>query len=295
MKKNTVILIILFLVLLGAAYLVTMKPGEQSVSSEAGELLAEIDSAAVDKIEIRSPLSSVVLVKRGAEWFLQEPISYKASQSNIGNAIQQAKNMKVKNVVSSNVEKHNLFQVDSTGTMVTVFENGAQKAGFVLGKTGPAIFDSYARLASSNDVLLVAGGQSFTFNKALKEWRDRTIFSAPKEAMTAVSFQYGDTTFTLTFKDGVWMAGDDLADDATVQSLLTSLSNVEADEFIDTLITQLPKLTAQITVGDTQLRFHQSADDTKYFVQNSASPQWYELQSWRANQLLKRKTDVVKK
>ncbi|HEY5614398.1 MAG TPA: DUF4340 domain-containing protein [Bacteroidota bacterium] len=295
MKKNTVILIILFLVLLGAAYLVTMKPGEQSVSSEAGEPLAEIDSAAVDKIEIRSPLSSVVLVKRGAEWFLQEPISYRASPTNIANAIRQAKNMKVKNVVSSNVEKHNLFQVDSTGTMVTVFENGAQKAGFVLGKTGPAISENYARLASSNDVLLVAGGQSFTFNKALKEWRDRTIFSAPKETLTGVSFQYGDTTFTLAFGDSVWMADNDAADDATVQNLLTSLSSVEADEFTDTLITPLTKLTAQITVGDTQLRFHQSTDGTKYFVQSSASPQWYELQSWRANQLLKRKIDVVKK
>jgi hypothetical protein len=295
MKKNTVILVILFIVLLGAAYLVTMKPGEQSVTAEEGESVVDIDSAAVDKIEIRAPLSSVVLVKRGADWYVQEPISYKANQTNVANAIQQAKNMKLKNVVSSNADKHGLFEVDSTGTMVTIFENGAQKASVVVGKSGPAFSDNYARLASSNDVLLVSGGQSFVFNKALKEWRDRTIFAAPKETITSVAFQYGDTSFTLAFKDSAWIIDNDAADDATVQSFLTSLSKVEADEFIDTLLTPQPKLSAQITVGETQVRFHEAPDKLKYYVQSSAAPQWYELQNWRVNQLLKRKKDFVKK
>ncbi|MCI0707297.1 MAG: DUF4340 domain-containing protein [Ignavibacteriae bacterium] len=295
MKKNTIILLLLFVVLLGAAYLVTMKPGEQSVSSDEGEPVVEVDSAMVDKIEIRAPLSSVVLVKRGSEWFLEQPISYKANQANVTSAIKQARDMKVKNVVSTNAEKHGMFEVDSTGTSVTLYENGEQAASFILGKTGPAFSDSYARLASSNDVLLVGDGQSFVFNKALKEWRDRTIFTAPKETITEIAFQYGNERFMLAFKDSVWMVGGDPADDNTVQSFLTSLSKIEADEFVDTAPTLLPKLTAQIAVSSTQLRFHEASDKSKYYVQSSASPQWYELQNWRVNQLLKRKSDFVKK
>ncbi|HEY4613091.1 MAG TPA: DUF4340 domain-containing protein [Bacteroidota bacterium] len=295
MKKNTIILALVFLALLAAAYLVTMKPGEQSVSTDAGNPLVEIDSAAVDKLEIRAPNSIVILVKQGTEWFLQVPLSYKASQTNVANALQQTKSMKVKNIVSSNAEKHNLFQVDSTGTTVTVYENGAQKAAFILGKPGPSFSDNYARLVSSADVALVGGANSYTFNKPMKDWRDQTIFASPKELITSVLFQYGDTAFSLAFKDSTWTIGNDSVDASAVQSFLSSLSSVEADEFVDTLITPQPKMTAQISVGDVQLRFHETKDRANYYVQSSASRQWYEIQPWRANQLLKRKKDLVKK
>lgn len=295
MKKSTYILLALLVVLAGVAYLVTMKPGERSVSVETGNYLVQIDSLAVDKIEVQTPTSKVVLEKKGVEWFVQEPLVYKADQTNIANAIHQAKSLVVKNIISSNPEKHNLFQVDSLGTMVTVYEKGTQKASFILGKTGPTFSDSYARLASSNDVALVGGGFSYSFIRPLKEWRDRTIFSLPKENIKAVEFQFGDTTFTLAFQDSAWTVGKDSADASTVDGLLSSLSKFEADEFIDPIPSPLPKMTAQITVGDAQIRFHEMKEPAKFFVQSSASPQWFEVQPWRANQVLKRMIELLKK
>jgi len=54
MKRTTLALIGLFALLGVVAYLVTLKPGERSVSTEAGEPLFTVDSALVDKVEIRS-------------------------------------------------------------------------------------------------------------------------------------------------------------------------------------------------------------------------------------------------
>lgn len=295
MKKSTYILIALLVVLAGVAYLVTMKPGEQSISAEEGASFVQIDSLAVDKIEIKTPTSSVTLEKKGVEWFLQSPLAYRADQTNVANAIQQIKAMRVKNIVSSNTQKHNLFQVDSTGTQVVVYEKGTQKASFIFGKTGPTFSDSYARLAGSNDVALVTGAYAYTFNRPIKEWRDRTIFSTPKENIKQVEFQFGDTTFTLAFQDSTWKIGKDSVDASTVESFLSSLSKFECDEFVDSIPSPLPKLTAQIAVAGTQIRFHHVKDGAKYFVQTSASPQWFEVQPWRADQLLKRKKDLVKK
>ncbi|HXG37564.1 MAG TPA: DUF4340 domain-containing protein, partial [Bacteroidota bacterium] len=221
--------------------------------------------------------------------------AYRADQTNVTNAIQQIKAMRVKNIVSSNTQKHNLFQVDSTGTQVVVYEKGTQKASFIFGKTGPTFSDSYARLAGSNDVALVTGAYAYTFNRPIKEWRDRTIFSTPKENIKQVEFQFGDTTFTLAFQDSTWKIGKDSVDASTVESFLSSLSKFECDEFVDSIPSPLPKLTAQIAVAGTQIRFHHVKDGAKYFVQTSASPQWFEVQPWRADQLLKRKKDLVKK
>lgn len=295
MKKSTYILIALLVVLAGAAYLVTMKPGEKSISTEAGETFVQIDSLAVDKIEIKAPASSVTLEKKGIEWFVQSPISYRADQTNVANTIQQIKAMQVKNIVSSNAQKHVLFQVDTTGTQVVVYEKGAPKASFIFGKTGPTFSESYARLTGSNDVALVTGAYAYTFNRSIKEWRDRTIFTTPKENIKQVEFQFGDTMFTLVFQDSTWKIGNDSADVSAVESFLSSLAKFECDEFVDSVPSPLPKLTAQITVGGVQIRFHHLKEPTKYYVQTSASSQWFEVQPWRAEQVLKKKKDLLKK
>jgi hypothetical protein len=75
-------------------------------------------------------------------------------------------------------------------------------------------------------------------------------------------------------------------------SFLTSLADFQTDEFVDSMITVMPKLSAVIEAGGTQLRFYKRTDG-KYYVQSSATPQWFAVHDWKANNLLKRKRDFV--
>jgi hypothetical protein len=294
MNKNTLVLLGILLVLVVVAVLVMQKPGERSVTAAAGERLFEIDSLAVDKIEVTSPTSSVVLEKKGVEWFLQQPLSYRADQNNVAQLIQQVKEMQMRSTVSSNPEKQNLFQVDSTGTQVRVYERGAEKAAFVLGKSGSAFNEVYLRKVNSNDVVLAGGAMSYVFNRAVKEWRDKTIAQVPKDNIKEVTYQYGDTLFTLAFKDSAWVIGKDSTQQWVVDNILSSLSNFQADDFIDTPPATIPKVTAVVTYAGVQLSFHYQKEGEKYLVRASTSPQWFEVSSWRANQVLKRKKEIVK-
>lgn len=294
MTRNTYILLGVFGVLVVAAYLVMQKPGERSSSGEPGEYLVSVDSLAVDRIAIKSPTGTVVLEKKGVEWFVQQPISYRADQSNLATLIHDMKNLEAKNIVSNKPEKHAVFQVDSTGTQIRIFEKGAEKASFIIGKAASGFAEMYARRASTNDVMLVNGASGYVFNRPVKEWRDRTIFTVPRDNIKEVRYQYGDTTFILAFKDSTWAIGKDSTQDWVVSNLISSLSNVQADDFVDTLTNRPPKLTAQISFASTQLNFFYNKEGDKYLVQCSASPQWFEMQSWRANQILKRKKDIVK-
>ena len=294
MTRNTILLLGVLVVLLVIAVLVLQKPGERSSLGEPGEALAAIDSLSVDKIKIKAPSGSVVLQKRGVEWYLQEPIAYRADQAAVASLIHDSKTLEVKNVVSNKPEKHAVFQVDSTGTQVRIFEKGVEKTGFVIGKAASGYSEMYARRSGSNDVLLASGASAFVFSKAVKDWRDKSIVTTPRDNIKEVRFQYGDTTLVLAFRDSVWRIGIDAAQDEVVNNLLTTLSNVQADDFVDTLIARPPKLAAQISYAGTHLNFFFIKQGEKYLVQSTVSPQWFEMQSWRANEILKRKKDLLK-
>jgi len=291
MKKNTYILIGLFVCLLIVAFLVLQKPGERSASSDSTGFLFTVDSLLVDKIEIKTPTSSLALEKRGVEWFVAQPINYKADQANIGQIIHQLKNIEIKNIVSNKPEKHSVFQLDQTGTQVTFYEKGVEKASFVLGKMAANYSESYVRRLNSNDVLLVEGASGYMFNRPVKDWRDKTILNTPKENIKEVRYQYGDTTFTITFTDSVWHVGKDKAQPSVVEGILSSISNLQADDFIDNTVS--PKVTAMMAYAGIQLRFSFNKITNKYYIQSSNSPQWFVLELWKTNQILKRKKDIV--
>jgi hypothetical protein len=294
MTRNTYALLGVLVLLVVLAYVVMQKPGERSSSGESGEMLLSVDSLAVDRIEIKSPATNIVLQKKGVEWFVESPVSYKADQSNVASLIHSSKTLQVSSIISNKPDKHSVFQVDSTGTLVKMFQNGAEKASFILGKSGSSYTEMYARRTASNDVALVNGASSYVFARPLKEWRDRTILSLPREQIKEIRYQYGDTTFVLAFKDSAWTIGKDSTQEGVVSSLLSSLSNIVTDDFVDTLTPPLAKPTAQISFAGTQLTFFYVKGSEKYLVQSSASPQWFEMQTWHANQLLMRKKDILK-
>src|SRR5574341_916101 len=196
MKRNT-ILFGLLVVLVVVAYIVLQKPGEHSSSSEVLGTLVEIDSAAVDKILVKTPAYDLLLEKRGAEWFVQKPVACKADANAVTNAIHQAKTLEVKGTVSSNPEKHSVFMVDSAGALVKIFQKGVEKASFIVGKASSNYTDTYVRKTNSNDVVLGGGMFGYMFNRPLKEWRDKNLVNTPAETIKEVRFQYGDTTFVL--------------------------------------------------------------------------------------------------
>lgn len=292
MNKNTYILGGILIVLILIALLVLQKPGEQS-SSNGGNIVFKIDSSSIDKIELKTPASSIVMEKRGAEWFITQPITYKASQENIAQLISQSKAMESKSVITSKPEKFAAFEVNNAGTQVKLFSKGTEQAAFVVGKMGSTYMETYARALSSNDVLLVSGIFSFTFNRPLKEWRDKTIFKTARESINGISYRYGDTTFALSQNNGEWFIGKEKANKSIADDIAAQLSNLRCTDFVDTAVTPAPKTVATISYANVQIQFAFDKPSGKYFVQASNSPQRYVMEPWQANQILKRKKEFL--
>jgi len=226
---------------------------------------------------------------------LKEPIDYKADQSTVGNFIHEVKGLEVKNVVSNKPEKFPVFQVDTiSGTFLAISQGGIRKDSILVGKIGASYSDLYVRKLPSNDVDAVDASIQYQIDRGSKEWRDKTILTVPKENIKEIKYQYGDTTFTVSYQDSVWKIGTTVIATADVGGIVGALSSFQADDFIDTTIHPAPKINVLISYAGNQLRFSFLKTQNKYAVQTSNSPQWFVVESWKTNSILKRKKDLVK-
>jgi hypothetical protein len=293
MTRNTWILIGVLAALIVAVYFVMQRPGESSSPESSGVMLVDFDSAAVDKIEIHSPGGGAVIEREGGVWMLTSPVHYRADDAIVGTTLSSGKRMELKGLISSNPEKRGLFQVDSAGTMVRIFEHGASKTAFWIGKPSPSYTETYVRRDGSNDVYLASGMFSSTFSRRANDWRDKTILKTDQDAISGVTLRFGDTTVALARQDSLWKVGDDVAKNDIVKSFTGALANLQADDFVDTSVAEMPPLTVQIELGGTQIRLYRMGSGDKFYVQTSATPQLFEVYNWRATQLLKRKKDFL--
>lgn len=294
MKRNTLYSIFVLVVLAVVAFFALNRQGEVSSSGSTGKMLVDYDSTSVDKLEMISPSGAVTLQREAGIWMLTSPIKYKADEAGVTSAVGKGRKVELSTTdpVSTNPQKQSVYQVDSTGTFVKVYEKGSLKTAFHIGKAGSSFTETYVRLEGSNDVMLANEVISSYFNKQPKDWRDKTIFKMDEGRIQSVTFHYGDTTFTVAMQDSVWRIQKDSANQTAVKSLLTSIANIQTDDFVDSTLISLPRLTALIEVEGTQIRFYRK-DDNKYLVQTSQSLQWFELQNWRTTNVLKRKKDLL--
>jgi len=292
MKRSTWTLLGILVVLGLVTFLVLQRHGEISSSGSMGQKLVTYDSSAVDRLDITTSRQTVVLAREGGKWMMKEPLSYPADEAFVNAAIGKGASLELKDLVSSNPQKQNLFQVDSTGTFIRVYERGTEKTAFWIGKTGPSYTETYVRRNGLNDVYLADGMFGYMFTKQPKDWRDKTIFKADPSTVSSVRFRYGDTTFALTRPDSIWLADQDSTVESAVKGFLGTLANLQTDNFIDSAVT-LSTPTAVIEVGGVQIQFYFNKDANNYAVRTSMTPQVFEILPWRAGQVLKRKRDFI--
>jgi hypothetical protein len=293
MKRSTLLLTGILIVLGIVTVIVLRQPGESSSDGSAPEMLVSYDSAAVDGLQITSGGSTVALALEGGTWMITSPVHYRADESAVTAAISRGRKIEVRGLVSTNPEKQGVFQVDSAGTFVQVFVRGTPAAAFRIGKPGTTFNETYVRREGSADVLVGDGPLAYLFVKSPKDWRDRTVFKADRDKITSIRYRYGDTTFTLAFSDSVWRVDSRRASPAAVQNLLGTLTQYLANDFLDSAFTPAGPPLALVELLDTQLRFYQAREGNRVLVRSSRDPQWYILEPYHAQDLLKRRADLI--
>ncbi len=290
MNKLTILLIATLLVLVAIVYFFLPSEKEREVSYKIPVVSVAIDSASIVKIEVKQPARSVVIENIGGVWTVTTPLRAAADPIAVAQLLNGLTKFKVGSHISSNPDRQRLFQVDSAGTFLSLTDRSGKVVSMIVGKMGPSFSEIYFRLPDSKDVFLGNGIDSWAINKNLKDWRNRYIIRTPSEEMNEISIATGSKTFIFRREGGAWKLGDKIVETTEMNPLLNALSNMRADDFIDsTANLRFKPITLNIKAGNNiSLNLYPtSADSAHYIVQSSASNQLYLINKWTVQQILK--------
>jgi hypothetical protein len=290
MTRSTKILIAALALLAVVAYLVLPSGKEREMSYKIADLHLSLDSASVVKVEIQKPKQSVTLEKVGGVWMLTSPKQYAADAGSVAQLIGSVTRLKAGSLISSNPDKQGMFEVDSSGTRLTLTDRAGKSVSLIIGKGGPSYTEVYFRLADSKDVYVGEGLEGWRINQDVKAWRNRKIFSVAADSIQELVLTDRGKSFTLRHDSTGWRFGKDTIAASIVSSVLSTLANLNASDFVDTLYQpKTQPFTLKVrTTEEATLNFYPIPPDTaSYFVQTSRTPQSFILTKWTVKELMK--------
>jgi hypothetical protein len=137
------------------------------------------------------------------------------------------------------------------GIEVIAYDNEMNKiAEIIIGGSGAAFSSTYVRKPDQDEIYEVPSNLTAIYGTNLMMLRDRNIFQAAPETITAVAItdNVGDGTVTLTRSEGAWSGVDANGasfeiDPAKVDTILSTLGNLSANSFVDP--SQPPRFTEE--------------------------------------------------
>jgi hypothetical protein len=266
-----------------AAYFQQKKDAEVGTQAKAGGDLPTLSGPEdLDKISItNADKGEFVLAKEGDKWMLQKPVHALANQNNVKQLIDNLKELKATELVSSSAtdEKKRGYDLDTAHAVhVQAWKGAEQKVDDIFGKTG-----SRGEMVMVGDKPAVYAAKGFSvslYNREQKGWRDTEVFKFDDGNATSVTIENANGTFSFT-KGDKWAgsfkgAPIDHFDDAKVGQLVTAYKSLQADDFGDGKApaeTGLDKPAATVTIalkdnaGKYVLHVGKSATPTSYYAQ----------------------------
>lgn len=241
MKNKEFSILILTLAVLVVLLLVVANPFKQpgTVSAKGSPLFPALLAKEPARIVVDGR-NDLTLWKEGPEWLVNgdaEGEAFPADTAGVLKALRAVQAATNKEVVSANPEKQSIFQVDTTGTTVTILAaDSTVLADFVIGKSGSDYATNYLRPKSDNSVYLVGERIKSQFDRPSRGLRDMFILRVPKEEITRIEITRGDTVTSVEAKaDGAW---EMLAPKQGVlkkdyaSRLVNTISNFRGDELV---------------------------------------------------------------
>lgn len=205
--------------------------------------LVDIDTSNVDKVLIRPNTTPVPLVKllknKDGKWRVElgDGSTAPVPKAKITNLFNQLLSIEPKTLAARDRNKWGDYRVDSTGTIVKVFEDEEKVLDMHIGRfkfQKPRMMSTFVRLTEDINVYEVEGYLAPTFTKKIDAWRDGRLIKADKGSWNRLTFNYDDgSSFTLNKISGNWTVSGGELDSTKTAKYLNELSTLTSPHFLD--------------------------------------------------------------
>jgi hypothetical protein len=296
--KKTIILAAVLCFLLIVFYLIE-GPKKDATKQEHPLFLSGFDRAQAAAVFLKSKAKGEISLRKKADgWSVAvNKKTYAADPASVDNLLDTAAKIRIESIVSRGPGKYQAFEVDAENGVDVRIDDAAQKslAHFVVGKSGPDLFSTYLRLADAQQVVLASGMLKMAFERELKDWRNKTIFSLNQQEITGYQVT-GDLQYQLQkAATGAWEA---IAPEKftpkkeLVEDCLKTIAALNAADFAEGRLQdfQLDKPAREITVtmksGPTRtLLIGKEKNAFQRFVKTADADTVYVLESYNLEKL----------
>jgi len=232
--KKTVILLGAFLVLL-VVVLFVEKKGKESKAKGTEEKLVTLASADIEKISFKKDSETLTFKKDDkGEWLILEPLEVKADNYEVSQFADSFAGLRIERIAekeNSDLKKYQIPQKE-----VSLWVKGKDAPVKVLiGMENPLDNTLFAQKEGEKRVVLLPSSLKSTLDKKFFDFRQKDIFKFETGEAKSIKLQAQAIKWDAQKKDDAWFFRAPfkaLAKESKITSLLDSLSNQKAKEFI---------------------------------------------------------------
>lgn len=238
MNPRTTGLLLLAALLLGAfVYVYEIREDEDGGGRAAAgdELFAGIDADDVAWIELSTTDDRAVRAEReGGGWRLTRPGTYEADSVALSGMASQLAGLDIEGRVEGDAPLEDFGLGDAAE--VVRFEAAGSVYTLSMGKRTPVGSNTYVRGDPGSGIAYVSTWRTNALRKRLADLRDRRVIDFDHASVDRVEVAWPDGGVTLARSDGTWRLVrpvSEPADRATVETLLSDLAFLRADDFVE--------------------------------------------------------------
>lgn len=198
--------------------------------------VVQVDIAAVNRIEIISPLHTVVTEKTASAWQMTQPVQWPADTLAISTFLDQLTELRLKSVVAISPDRYERYGVDSSAYVIRLTEGNVEHE-ITMSPNGPEFSTVYIRIGGDERVFTASPRLSIPYAVAL--WRDKRILSLAPVSVLSATVSTPDELYTVlrTSSGKGWVirqsGSNTPSDSVAVSRWLTRFMSLKVDGFLD--------------------------------------------------------------
>lgn len=230
--------------------------------------LLTFDKNAVAAVSLTYPDRVLHLRKDDTgKWRLTQPLEVEADEVTVSNLVNAIAETEVNRILEDGTQDPALYGLDKPAVKLEVtLRDGTTLPQIAIGKDTPVGFSVYVQKAGDPKIFLTPQAFRLGMTKEVKDVRDKTIIAFAPHEVKKIELSTGDQEIVLSKHDdgGGWALEQplrDKADDTQVQSFLSSVQGMRAQDFIDQPLLKAeeyglapPRLSVSLTVGSENTR-----------------------------------------
>ena len=235
--RSTLIMLVVFLGLAAYVYYVELERLPAS-ESPPNEQVFDIESDAIDALTVSADGQETALAKsEDGDWELTNPVQGRADATAVSSITSRLASLEVNRVVSDEPMELEPFGLSAPSVQVSFRTgDGSVDDRLLIGTTTPTGADRYAKLDSSDRIIMVASDLESAFRKTPFDLRDKTILDIDALDVDHLEVVVDSTTIAFDKGDGDWRMVDPWevrADFSTIQGLIGRLSSSQMRAVVD--------------------------------------------------------------